>query len=115
MAGARESSSDSLITLASVKCSSDSSWTSSRADATTAPGGQSGGPSSAGALGATEGRGFEPLRACAQRFSRPPPYQLGLALPTMLRLNLQRRVLPEESRCLLLKRNATPRRDRPRR
>src|SRR5213082_1712194 len=29
----------------------------------------------------TEGRGFEPLRACAQRFSRPPPYQLGLALP----------------------------------
>src|SRR5438034_11741337 len=29
---------------------------------------------------ATEGRGFEPLRACAQRFSRPPPYQLGLAL-----------------------------------
>src|SRR5947208_11943413 len=31
---------------------------------------------------ATEGRGFEPLRACAQRFSRPPPYHLGLALPT---------------------------------
>src|SRR2546423_12023632 len=30
----------------------------------------------------TEGRGFEPLRGCAKRFSRPPPYQLGLALPT---------------------------------
>src|SRR5205823_14747301 len=30
----------------------------------------------------TEGTGLEPVRACAQRFSRPPPYQLGLALPT---------------------------------
>jgi hypothetical protein len=30
----------------------------------------------------TEGEGLEPPRACAQRFSRPPPYQLGLALPT---------------------------------
>src|SRR2546426_6909540 len=29
----------------------------------------------------TEGTGLEPVRACAQRFSRPPPYQLGLALP----------------------------------
>src|SRR5437870_9688553 len=29
-----------------------------------------------------EGTGLEPVRACAQRFSRPPPYQLGLALPT---------------------------------
>src|ERR1041385_6494603 len=28
-----------------------------------------------------EGTGLEPVRACAQRFSRPPPYQLGLALP----------------------------------
>src|SRR5438034_4802912 len=55
------------------------------------------------ALVATEGTGLEPVRACAQRFSRPPPYQLGLALPTMLRLNLQRRVLPEESRCLPLR------------
>src|SRR2546427_5257115 len=27
-----------------------------------------------------EGTGLEPVRACAQRFSRPPPYQLGLAL-----------------------------------
>src|SRR5437016_7382179 len=33
------------------------------------------------ALVATEGTGLEPVRACAQRFSRPPPYQLGLALP----------------------------------
>src|SRR5881392_3249726 len=41
---------------------------------------------------ATEGRGFEPLRACAQRFSRPPPYQLGLALPTAPR-NLRDRAL----------------------
>ena len=47
-----------------------------------------------------EGTGLEPVRGCPQRFSRPPPYQLGLALPTMLRLNLQRRVLPEESHCL---------------
>src|SRR3989304_3928271 len=30
--------------------------------------------------GRTEGEGLEPPRACAQRFSRPPPYQLGLAL-----------------------------------
>ncbi len=37
----------------------------------------------------TEGTGFEPVRACAQRFSRPPPYQLGLALPTIQCLNLR--------------------------
>ena len=28
-----------------------------------------------------EGRGFEPRSARARRFSRPLPYQLGLALP----------------------------------
>ncbi len=30
---------------------------------------------------ATEGRGLEPRSALARRFSRPLPYQLGLALP----------------------------------
>src|SRR5438034_11588497 len=43
------------------------------------------------ALVATEGTGLEPVRACAQRFSRPPPYQLGLALPiTTTELTLRR-------------------------
>ncbi len=32
-----------------------------------------------------EGEGLEPPRAKAQRFSRPPPYQLGLALQTPLK------------------------------
>src|SRR2546430_15271009 len=62
----------------------------------------------------TEGTGLEPVRACAQRFSRPPPYQLGLALPTMLRLNLQRRGLSEGSRPFPVKRQAPPRRGRAR-
>src|SRR5690348_14374748 len=43
----------------------------------------------------TEGTGLEPVRACAQRFSRPPPYQLGLALPG-LRWNLRDRLLPQQ-------------------